>query len=153
MKCWNCQAEVADQAKSCPECEADLTDPQPVNAETIEMINDWLSDLPEETKTMLQEYAESCNTAEEFANAILVGPCVHCQSNHVGNCEDDPDYNDITLGRCFDCGTVWCTECDHILEKNEVVCPRAEEHDADLGDMFSDDDEDKPNGFDEAGRN
>ena len=46
-----------------------------------------------------------------------------CRSENTGDCEHDPEINDILVGRCFDCGQLWCTECDRLLKKD---CPSCE---------------------------
>lgn len=76
----------------------------------------------------LHEVAKKHDTAEGFADAIFVGPCPECGSKNVGDCDSDPDYNNILLGRCFACGNVWCTECGYKLKKGEKRCPDEEKH-------------------------
>jgi len=140
MRCWNCGKDVPDDAKACVRCEADLSDDPPSDSE-IAAVADILAQMPGDLQDLLREHAGASTTADEFADRILVGSCPECGSENTGTCEHDPDYEDITLGRCFDCGKVWCTHCEHVLGRGEKVCPRAEEHEREWGEIFDDPDE------------
>jgi hypothetical protein len=133
MNCWNCGYEVEDGAKVCRRCESALTESNP---DALRAAQEALEQMAPGDIRYLQELAGKSNTAEDFANAILVGPCAKCGSENVGCCEDDPDYHEPLLGRCFACGAVWCTECGHVLETSEKTCPRMAEHDEELEQMM-----------------
>ncbi len=126
--CWNCGEEVPEDAKVCRRCEADLKNVPPITDEDREAVGAFVDLLPEEARDAMRELFENSDTAEDFVNAIMVGSCPACGGENVGDCEKDPDYNDITLGRCFDCGTVWCTDCEYVLKKGETVCPNDGQH-------------------------
>jgi len=55
---------------------------------------------------------------EEFADAIMVGPCPECQSENTINCEDEPSIQDIAVEACLDCKAHWCTECGYVFKVN-----------------------------------
>jgi methionyl-tRNA synthetase len=47
---------------------------------------------------------ETSGTADEFADRILVGDCPKCGSQDTGNCEADPEIENLLVGRCYQCG-------------------------------------------------
>ena len=134
MKCPNCLEELPENAKICRRCETDVREYTPPSKESLDAITDFMAELPVEQKEEVVRLTKESKTAEEFADALLVGKCPSCGSSNVGGCENDPDYMDIFLGRCFGCGAVWCTECQHVLHENEDHCPRIGQH---LEDMNS----------------
>jgi hypothetical protein len=68
-----------------------------------------------------QAISESA-TAEEFANRILVGNCPKCGCPDTGNCENDPEINELLVGRCYACGQLFCSECGRLLELQAPYC-------------------------------
>lgn len=128
MRCPNCGAEISKDTKICRACEFDLRDYKPQTPEQLQEVFKTLQAMPEELQSSLRVNFDPNKSMEDFANSILLGSCPACESSNVGDCENDPDYMDITLGRCFDCSTVWCSECDHVLEKDERCCPNQAEH-------------------------
>jgi hypothetical protein len=132
MNCWNCGHEVETGTKVCRRCEANQADFQPTNPEDLRKAEETLEQIAPGGLADLMELANKHGTAEGFINAILVGPCAKCGSENVGDCEEDPDHFEPFLGRCFDCGAVWCTECGHVLEKDEQSCPMMPAHLEDL---------------------
>ncbi len=120
MRCWNCNKRVLEGAKVCRFCEAALTDaPTP---EEIDVAQEMLQAMPPEVLEEMRETFRDSSTAEDFANRILVGPCPRCHSDQTGNCENDPEINDILVGRCYECGQLWCTECEQLLERQAPHC-------------------------------
>jgi hypothetical protein len=120
MLCWNCGRKVPDTAKVCKHCEADLSDAP--GEEEMAAVEGILKDMDPDMLAEMLELAQNCSSAEEFADRIMVGDCPACGSAKTGNCENDPEMEDITLGRCFECGQIWCTLCDRVLEKGETTC-------------------------------
>ena len=97
MKCWNCGYEVQPNTQVCRRCEADQrehkeSDPTVLN-ETISVVENQNPGLLES----LRSVAERHGTAEDFVNAIFLGPCPECESEKVGDCEHDPDYENLNL--------------------------------------------------------
>ena len=43
-------------------------------------------------------------------------------SANASHCENDPEINELLVGRCYDCGQLWCTECDKLLKPGATVC-------------------------------
>jgi hypothetical protein len=78
--------------------------------------------MPPETLAELGEAMNDSASAEEFANRIMVGPCPSCGSEQTANCEEDPEINEPLVGRCYDCGQLWCTECGKALERKAFQC-------------------------------
>lgn len=112
---------VPKNAKVCGHCEAKI-ETAPTEDE-IQAAQQFLHDLPPDLLKELQAtFAESA-TAEEFADRILVGPCPKCGSDETGDCEDDPEIGELLVGRCFQCGQLWCTECDKLLTVKKPECP------------------------------
>lgn len=121
MQCWNCQKDVPESAKRCQFCEADLTD-APTEEEMDFMANLLDKMNPADVEAMMAEMAE-CETAEEFADRIFIGPCPKCESEKTGNCEKDPEIENVVVGRCMQCGYLWCSLCGKPLEKPTDECP------------------------------
>lgn len=120
MLCWNCQKEIPDNAKACQYCEASM-EGMPSEEET-EMVTELFASLDPEMQAEIIAAAESSETAEEFVNQIMVGACPACDSVNVGDCENDPDIDNICVGRCYDCGQLWCSECGEVFKKGQTVC-------------------------------
>ena len=53
---------------------------------------------------------------------IMVGECPKCGSDQVGDCDADPEIDNILVGRCFECGQLWCVECGEPLKDGLVDC-------------------------------
>ena len=90
--------------------------------EEIEAVAEMVSSLDDETKEALQAAFEQSGTAEEFANLIMIGECPRCGSAEVGDCDNDPVIDDICVGRCYQCGLLWCTECEEVLTEGQTSC-------------------------------
>ncbi|MFW5923282.1 MAG: zinc-ribbon domain-containing protein [Planctomycetota bacterium] len=120
MLCWNCNEEIADEAKFCPHCEADMSE-QPTEAE-MEAAQQVFDSLSEEDQDMLTDVFSQFDTAEEAARSIMVGDCPACLSSNTNDCENDPDIQDISVGQCLDCGYIWCLECGQELSCEDPVC-------------------------------
>ncbi len=120
MLCWNCNRPVAKKAMVCAHCEADLSE-RP-SSDELQAALKMLQQMPPGVLAEMEEVVRDSGTAEEFANRILVGPCPRCQSDHTGDCENDPEINELFVGRCYECGQMWCTECGHLLERTAPCC-------------------------------
>ena len=127
MRCWNCNQPVARDAEACARCEADLT--QAPSAEEMGAVLEMLQQMPPDVLAEMEETFRASGTAEEFANRILVGPCPRCKSDQTNHCEDDPEINELLVGRCYECGQLWCTECGQLLERKAPRCACWEEED------------------------
>ena len=136
MQCPNCKREIPETAKVCKHCEAAVV-PEPTREE-MNAARAFLEQLPPDTLAELQQMFDESETAEQFANRIMVGECPKCKSQNTGDCEDDPEINELLVGRCFDCGQLWCTECRRLLKPEAAFC-ECWEDDEDL----DDDDEDE----------
>jgi RNA polymerase subunit RPABC4/transcription elongation factor Spt4 len=132
MNCWNCGYQVEENSKICRRCEADQSEHEHIDPEVLTDAATELESHAPGALEALKALAGQHDTAEDFANAILVGPCPECGSLKVGDCDDDPDYVNSFLGRCFACGNVWCTECGYKLKKGEKRCPDEENHSWDI---------------------
>lgn len=120
MRCWNCGKSVPDMAKVCQFCEA-VIEPEPTEEEK-RLVGDLLERLPPGAMEELQAAFEQSETAEDFANRIMVGECPQCGSTETDHCENDPEIGEILVGRCFQCGQLWCTECGRLLERTSPFC-------------------------------
>ena len=132
MKCMNCNREIPDDAKICRFCEA-VVEPEPTS-EQVEIVQAMLAELPPEALAEFCAALAQSNTAEDFANHILVGPCPRCGSDQTGNVEHDPDIDDISIGRCYECGQLWCCLCDKLLDPAAPFCRECDEAWAEFGD-------------------
>lgn len=122
MICWNCGKEVPKGAKSCKHCESKVEDLPDMSPEELgQMLT--AAGVDENMLKEIRELAGKAGSAEEFANAIFIGDCPKCGSHNVGNCEETRGIEDVTVGRCFDCGLLWCAECGYELKKGDTGCP------------------------------
>jgi hypothetical protein len=120
MKCLNCNREIPKKAKICAHCEAPVM-PEP-SAEEMEAARALLEGLPPEALADLQKAFLDSATAEDFVDSIFVGNCPKCDSSNTGHCENDPEINELLVGRCYECGQLWCTECDKLLVLGATFC-------------------------------
>jgi hypothetical protein len=120
MRCWNCGHKVTKKAKVCGHCEADLTEAP--SAEEEAAVMELLEQMPQDVLAELGKAMGESSTAEEFANLIMVGPCPKCGGEETGDCEEDPEINDLLVGRCYECGQLWCTECGKELTRKNPHC-------------------------------
>jgi len=144
MKCWNCDKEVSEEAKECPFCEADLKLEAEDSGALEQAAKAFMDMLPVEMRDELTRMMSGSETADDFVNAIMLGECPACGSSNVHSCETEPEYKDVTLGKCADCATVWCSECEYVLKDDERACPNQDQHTwGDFDDeSFLDEDED-----------
>ena len=120
MLCWSCGKEVAENATRCPHCEADV-DFSP-GEQDLNLAREFLDTIDAETESELMHVFETSRSGEEFINRIMIGDCPKCSSSKTGDCEHDPDVEDITMGRCFECGHVWCSICDAPYTPGQSAC-------------------------------
>lgn len=121
MKCWNCLKQLPNGAKACPHCEAPV-EAEP-SAEEIEAVRGVLDQMPPEVLGELEALIADSDSAEEFINRIFVGDCPKCGSSETGDCENDPEIENLLVGRCYACGHMWCTECEKTLDPQAPDCP------------------------------
>ena len=128
MRCWNCNHEISDSAKLCSRCEAKVGDePTP---EEMEIARALFEHLPADVEDDLHKVFQESSTAEEFANRIFVGDCPKCNSSNTDHCENDPDIDNLLVGRCIDCGQLWCTECCALLVPGKTECSCLDDEEA-----------------------
>jgi hypothetical protein len=90
--------------------------------EALQAAGALLEQLPIEVADEVRQAFLNSGSAEEFATRILVGNCPKCGGLETGNCENDPDIGELLVGRCYDCGQLWCTVCGRLLEPKAAVC-------------------------------
>lgn len=120
MRCWNCQKEIPQGAKACLHCEAPVQS-MPTEEE-LKHAKEALGQMPRDVLNELQNAFSQSQSAEEFVNLIMTGSCPRCGSSQTGDCENDPEINEILVARCYDCGQFWCTECGKLLERDALFC-------------------------------
>jgi hypothetical protein len=120
MRCWNCGKKLPAAAQVCEYCEAPVEEAP--TKEEVESVREMLASMDDETQEALMEAFRSSNTAEEFINAVMVGNCPKCGSSDVGDCDNDPEIDDICVGRCFQCGQLWCLDCERLFTKGQFKC-------------------------------
>ena len=81
-----------------------------------------LEQMPPDILAELGEAMSESASAEEFANRIMVGPCPSCASEQTGDCDTDPEIANLLVGRCYECGHLWCTECGNTLTQDHPLC-------------------------------
>ena len=120
MRCSNCGKEIPEAARACQFCEA-AVEPEPTEEEK-DVARELLEGMPPEAIDELRAMMEQSETAEEFADRIFIGDCPKCGSAETGNCENDPEIDCLLVGRCYQCGQLWCSECRRLLEQGSPVC-------------------------------
>ena len=121
MRCLNCNKKIPKTARACQYCES-VVEPEPTKEEkeaVLGLLGQMVPEALEELGAVLDESA----TADEFVDRIFVGDCPTCGSRDTGNCENDPEIGEFLVGRCFQCGQLWCTECLRLLESGSASCP------------------------------
>ncbi len=121
MECLNCGKDIPDAAKACQFCEAPVEDPP--TEEEMQAAAEVFESLGPEGQELLMRAFEGSATAEDFANRLMVGVCPSCDSDNAGDCGDDPEIEHPCIGRCFECGQLWCLDCGELLKKDATDCP------------------------------
>ncbi len=136
MNCWSCQKEIPDNAEFCPHCETKVV-AEP-SAEEEAAAASLLAAISPDLLTELRDAFGKSATGEEFVNRIMVGDCPQCGSLKTGDCENDPEIDDPCVGRCFECGQLWCLDCGEFFKATQTTdhnCPAWEEMDWDNDDL------------------
>jgi hypothetical protein len=120
MRCWNCGKKIPDAAKVCRFCEA-AVQAKPTKEEE-QVVQELLEQMPPEALEELHAAIAGSKTAEEFVNRIFVGDCPKCGSQDTGDCENDPEIDNLLVGRCYQCGQLFCTECRCLLLPDMPNC-------------------------------
>ena len=119
MQCQNCSRNIPDNAARCQFCEAKV-EPPPA-AEELETVRELLETFSPEMHAELRKHFEASETADDFVNRLMIGDCPSCGSSDTGDCEEDPEIDNILVARCFDCGKLWCCDCEKLLT-GKLVC-------------------------------
>jgi hypothetical protein len=127
MRCSNCSRSIPDDALVCQYCEAVVAPPP--TREELDIARQVVEQLPPEALAELQEAIRSSETCDKFVNAIFIGPCPTCGSSNTGDCENDPEIENLLMARCYDCGQFWCSECETLLKSAKDVCACWDEDD------------------------
>ncbi len=132
MICWSCQKEIPDRAERCPHCEAEIV-AEPTEDEKAAARSALASMGPDMIDELRGAFEKSAS-GEEFVNRIMVGDCPQCDSSKTGDCENDPEIDDPCVGRCFECGQLWCLDCGEFFKDAQSIdhdCPAWEDMDFD----------------------
>ena len=132
MKCWSCGKKISDKAEFCPQCEAPVEEEPTLEEKAI--VGDMLAGMDPESLRQLREAFEKSGTGEEFVNRIMVGDCPKCGSSKTADCDNDPEIDDPCVGRCFECGQVWCLDCELLFTAGQPI-----EHDCPFWEGLEDD--------------
>ncbi len=111
-----------------------------VTLEQQAMVMQMLQTMNPSMASELMNLAEQFDNAEDFANAIMIGPCSKCDSDNTTNCEDDPVIDNACIGRCTDCNQLWCCDCDELFADAQQAmihdCPVWESMEDELDEPF-----------------
>lgn len=132
MICWSCRREMPDTAEFCPHCEAKVEEDPTADEEAA--VQQVLKSMSPGMIDELRDAFEQCTSGEEFVNRIMVGDCPKCGSSNTGDCESDPEIEDACVGRCSECGQLWCVYCSELLRADHSAdhdCPVWSEMDFD----------------------
>ena len=120
MRCWSCGRKIPKQAKVCKHCEAPVESPP--TKEEVAFVEQLLDQMDPEMLSELSDTIEQSSDGEDFLRRVMVGDCPKCGSGQTGSCEEDPDIEDICVGRCFACGQLWCLDCDTLFGPGQQHC-------------------------------
>ena len=132
MICGSCQKEIPEAAERCPHCEAPA-EPEPTAEEAAAMMKLLAEQSPEVIAGLRAAFEESSDD-EDFVNRVMIGDCPKCGSSKVGDCEQDPDIDNICIARCSACGQIWCPDCGESFAADRPIehdCPAWEDMDFD----------------------
>ncbi len=132
MICWSCHKEIPDTAEFCPHCEAEAMEEPP--ADVIADVQSILASMSPDLMDELRDAFEKSTNGEDFVNRIMVGDCPKCGSSNTGDCENDPELSDPCVGRCLDCGQLWCCDCGRLFQDQRATdhdCPAWEDSELD----------------------
>ena len=132
MNCWSCQKEIPDGAARCPHCEAQV-EAEPTSGE-ISTVWKALAGMGPELISELRDTFEKSESGEDFVNRVMIDECPKCGSLKTGDCENDPDIDDVCVARCFACGQLWCPDCGELFKDDGSVthdCPAWEDMELD----------------------
>ena len=124
MRCLESGKKIPDAAKACRFCEADV---EAGPTEEEKRPSRILGQMPPGALEEFRAAFKASETADDFVDRIVVGDCPKCGSEETGNCEADPEIEDFMVGRCYQCGQLWCTECRQLLDRNAPKCECWEE--------------------------
>ena len=86
-----------------------------------EAVSDILKLLPKDLYDSLINLAQKAEGSDEYVREIYIGDCPVCESQKTSDCGELP-IEDITVGVCLKCFTMWCVECGTIFKKGQTVC-------------------------------
>ena len=118
MKCWSCKKEIPNSAGFCPHCEVEvMAEPSPEEQAAVASAFEAMSP---EIVNELRNALEVSSSGEDFVNRIMVGDCPKCGCSKTGDCEADPEIDDGCVGRCFECGQLWCLDCGEFFKGRSI---------------------------------
>ena len=82
---------------------------------------DLLQSLPRNLQEYITKLKEKADAEEGYMKSVMAGYCPNCASDRTIDGYNAP-LNDITVGICLDCHTLWCLECGEVLDKGKTVC-------------------------------
>lgn len=135
MGCPHEEGEDFPEGEDCPFCpfwkgkqgSAAMLDNDEPTAEQAGMLMQMLQNMAPDAASELVNLVQQCDSEDEFVNMIMVGPCPHCDSVDTEDCEDDPEIDDPTIGRCSNCGQLWCCDCEETFDNAALAaahdCP------------------------------
>lgn len=116
------------------------TGEEEMSEEEVKMAMELMQRMDPAALGEMMKLAQQSVDADAFANMIMVGPCPHCDSENTAECEDDPEIEDASIGRCKDCGQLWCCLCEEVFDGAEEAivhdCPLFEATEDDLDEPF-----------------
>jgi hypothetical protein len=118
MRCFHCRKPIPDDAERCQFCGESTK----FTAEEEQIAQQLMDQMDPETVEQFEALLQQCGTADEFVNAVLIGDCPACGSSSTNGCQDDPEIADPSVGRCLDCGQLWCPFCERLLTKAAPSC-------------------------------
>ena len=106
--------------KACLFCEA-AVQPEPTELEK-RIVYEILIRMSPELLAKFEAAKESTNTVDDSLDRLFVRDCPKCGSEDTGSCYADPEIEEVQVGRCYECGQLWCTTCRRLLERDAPSC-------------------------------
>jgi len=141
MQCWNCCKEIPEGAKSCGYCESKQNQSPVANADPAEaakMLGVLKAQIGEEGFAELEKVFGDAESFDEVSAAIFSGECPKCGSAKTETCDEVAGIENILVGRCKECCTLYCTDCGRIFQNDVItestpLCPACGGSNTDFG--------------------
>jgi hypothetical protein len=82
---------------------------------------EFLQSLPKNLQAYIFKVKQRIEAEEDYIKSVMAGYCPNCSSDRTIDGYKAP-LNEITIGICLDCYTLWCLDCGEVFERGQIVC-------------------------------